>query len=680
MSFQHPEFLYLLFAILIPVIIHLFNFRRYKKLMFSNIEFLKNITTQTRKQNQLKHLVVLLLRIFAIIFIVLAFAKPQWGEGSKEPPGSSVLKAIYIDNSFSMMAEGENGRFFDQALEQARNIVEQSPRDARFLLINNEPTSGKRVLSKEAGLPELDNFKRSFSKKDLSAVIRSAQKIANEKDFPALEMYLISDFQKYATGFEDFPKDTVGNYIFLPLEQTRMRNIYVDSCWFIDPVILPGKRIRMKIRIRNSSSSDLEKIPLKVYIDEQQKAAAGIDIKAGSQEIFNVNFTVNQAGWHYGLVEIEDYPITFDDNLYFSYQVSRHINILEIHNGVSGDQLSAFYGSDSVFHLKRVNYHKVDYNRFSNYNLIILNSIPQISSGLASQVSSYLSQGGSVFFIPDDRDDFEDENEAIRSLNAGRIASLDTNQSRVVRIKLQHELFREAITKIPENANLPVVHKHFRYRYNVASGVEGLVSLLNGDDFLLKKTTGQGQFYMLSVPLMEVYSNLASHPLFIPIMYGVALSGNATNKLFNTVGDDKLVDADIPSASMQESPFSIARLNGDYSFIPEQQFINGKLEMNMHDGIVSDGFYNLMLNDSVWQVYAFNYNRDESKMEFLSASELDEELSNTSLKNYRLINTSISGFSEVINALQKESELWKLFIIFALLMLLAEVLVLRFWK
>ena len=187
MYFNHPEFLYGLPAVLIPLIIHLFNFRRYKKLWFSNIEFLKNITAQTRKQNKLKHLIVLLLRMLAVALIVLAFAGPEpAGHRNRTAPATGGLTAVYVDNSYSMMAEGEEGRLFEEAVSRARELVTHSPRDKRFLLLtNNVRPSQRRVLTKEETLNELDRLTISPATGTVSRVVHNAASIAAEKKYPA---------------------------------------------------------------------------------------------------------------------------------------------------------------------------------------------------------------------------------------------------------------------------------------------------------------------------------------------------------------------------------------------------------------------------------------------------------------------------------------------------------------
>ncbi len=679
MSFKHPEFLYLLLAILIPIIIHLFNFRRYKKLWFSNIQFLKNITTETRKQNKLKHLIILLLRVLAIICIVLAFAGPQFNRKENKSLSTNSLATFYIDNSFSMMSEGESGRLFEQSLIRAIEFAKQMPRDKQFILITNESESGRKLLSKEAFIAELDQVTVSAKNRPFSTVIRSAIKIRDEKDFVDSDMYMFSDFQSNSFDDQNFPDDSLAYYYFIPMKLLQARNIYVDSCWVNEPIILPGKSVQFKIRLINSSENDLNKIPLKVMVDGQQKAVAGVDIDAGSQEIITVNFTIYEKGWHSGLIEIEDYPIVFDDKLYFSCKVQDRINVLEINDGHNNKALQSFYETEPLFNYEAMNYRQVDYNRFKEYNLIILNSLPEISSGLISQIKDFVLSGKNLFFIPGSKQS-SGYNELLGTLDAGRMASIDTSKTRVVRLNEQSEMFRDAIKNIPENADLPIVYKHFKYYYAYSTELERLVTLLNGNDFLLRKNLGKGQAYFIAVPFDNSFSNFTSNALVVPVMYNAAVQGNSTDRLFYTIGKDNLINAEISVMPAGESPFIIKQPGSGFSVIPEQRISKGKLIMDIHNGITDNGIYQLLLNDSLYGQFAFNFNRDESQMDFLDSEELKDKISQSGLVNFDVLDVGNADMMEDIKTLQKENEFWKLFIIFALLMLLAEIMILRFWK
>jgi len=210
--------------------------------------------------------------------------------------------------------------------------------------------------------------------------------------------------------------------------------------------------------------------------------------------------------------------------------------------------------------------------------------------------------------------------------------------------------------------------------------MESLITLLNGDDFLLKKNWGNGQLYFLAVPIDPAYSNFSSNALFVPVLYNAAIQGKSTRRHFYIIGKDDAIETDLTSVPVTETPFSLKLQGSDFSMIPEQKINNGKLFMALHEGIHDAGFYNLTLADSVYRIFAFNFNRSESRLDFLSDSQLKDELSKTGLKYFQVLNSNNNTMSSMIKSIGKENELWKLFIIFALFMLLGEILILRFWK
>ncbi|MFT6826689.1 MAG: hypothetical protein ACJAYD_001252, partial [Patiriisocius sp.] len=113
MQFKYPELLYALFLLLIPILIHLFQLRRFQKVAFTNVAFLKKVSIQTRKSSHLKKWLILLLRLLAIAAIVIAFSEPF--KASKTALNSNKETIVYLDNSFSMEANGVNGSLLNSA-------------------------------------------------------------------------------------------------------------------------------------------------------------------------------------------------------------------------------------------------------------------------------------------------------------------------------------------------------------------------------------------------------------------------------------------------------------------------------------------------------------------------------------------------------------------------------------
>ena len=169
MNFLIPQFLWALLLLIIPLIIHLFNFRRYKKVVFSNVSMLKEIETQSRKTKQLKKWLILLSRLMALSSLILAFALPYFPNQSGL--FSRKLVSIYIDNSQSMLAEGENGQLFENAKNKARQIIRNLPKNSEIQIINNSLSfSSNKTYTATNALRLIDEMDVDHRPNDLNGV------------------------------------------------------------------------------------------------------------------------------------------------------------------------------------------------------------------------------------------------------------------------------------------------------------------------------------------------------------------------------------------------------------------------------------------------------------------------------------------------------------------------------
>ncbi len=681
MRFTHPEFLYALLAVLVPVIVHLFNFRRTRKILFSNIAFLKNITIETKKQKKWKHLLVLLLRILTIVFATLAFAGPYF-PNRETASRSSGTSLIYLDNSYSMKAEGTKGRLFDEARQQTAMLVDKSLKNERFSISSNNTKSGSALLNQSEAMLTIEKIHLGSSRQLLSSILKKQQRTARKNKIGKYRTFLFSDFQKNQTDFQNTTFDTNSFYYFFPYKHKVLHNLFIDSCWFKRPDLLLGKQVQMNVRVRNASMAPVEKISIKLFVDGHQKALAALNIPAEGYTVVPLGFVIEKKGWHQGEVKIEDFPITFDDNLLFSFHVISKVNVLEIREATntSFDYVKTFYTSDPVFRFFSANVMALNNERFSNYNVIVLNGLQSISSGLSHLLANFITAGGRLLFIPPEHPENLADNAFLKELDAGQIERPDTMSDRVIALKKTNPLFSNAIAEIPKNADFPIVHKHYPLRYSYKNRINTLVRLLNGDDFVCSKTIGSGKFYFLSVPLTDSYSNLTKHPLFSVLLYGVATQGFHSNRLYYTIGKDESLLLDRNLLQNPDEALEIVLPEKQGKFIPRQQMQGDKLMITLRNAITKQGFYQLTLNDTLYRLMAFNWNRKESEMNFYNRKALDSILKKREPLHYKVANDNKAVLKEIINTPHMTSRLWKLFIIFALLMLLTESLILRFWK
>ena len=192
-TFLYPNFLWALLLVAIPIVIHLFNFRKYKTVYFPNVSLLKEVQQESKKIKSVRNWLVLLLRIFAVIALVLTFCYPI--EKSKDKGGQQIV-SIYIDNSFRMDAVGLEGNKFLLAKSFADQLIKKFESTTKFQIITNEFLAKHQFFhNRDRALDLISEIPISNKTKNIQAVLNRQLTLINEQENIDPNIYLISDFQ-----------------------------------------------------------------------------------------------------------------------------------------------------------------------------------------------------------------------------------------------------------------------------------------------------------------------------------------------------------------------------------------------------------------------------------------------------------------------------------------------------
>jgi hypothetical protein len=687
MQFVNPLYLFGLLAIAIPVIIHLFNFRQFRRVYFTNVRFLQALKQQTQKQSQLRHLLILTARILAIAALVMAFAQPYIpfsDKQSKVAPRNAV--SVFVDNSFSMEAVGTNGTLLDESKQKAHEIASAYKSTDLFQLLTSDfEGRHQRLVTRDEFITMLEEVKISSSVHSFSEIVHRQYDLLKSESSSRRTSYLVSDFQKSSFSNADFRQDSSINTYLVPLRSSAVANVYIDTCWFVQPTQQPGKTSLLTALVWNKSENDLEKIPLKLLINNQQKSVASISIKAGMSTTVELPFTVYQSGPQHGLLQVTDYPVTYDDKFYFSFDVLSSINVLAINGGSENRFLNALYAQDSSVRLTNLSEKSLDYGRLPQFDLIILNEIPSVSSGLAEEIKRYVTNGGTILVLPATNADLISYNSFLNSIHAPAYQQLDTTDTKVVKLSEESYLFRDVFERqqgkqvIASNTDLPKVSKHFPIVFSSATLTVPLIEMLNGREFLTLTNSGMGQVLQLAVPLDPAFSNFPQQALFVPVLYNIALISHPSHKLYNIIGDNKVirVGTTVPGG---DKVYKIKALSGDFEMIPQINSAGNMVNIFVGNQVPMAGNFELVNDKNVLTSLAFNYNRGESDLACFTAGELESMLRKAHLDAFSVMKTGQKPLNEVIAEINSGTQLWRYFIWFALLMLLTEILLIRFFK
>lgn len=641
MQFKNPEFLYALFLLLVPVIVHFFQLRKFTNEPFTNVKLLKQVEIQTRKTRHLKKWLTLLTRLLALGAIILAFAQPFIPHSSEALKEKETI--IYIDNSFSMQQKGEQGELLQQAVQQT---LQGFPDDKTVTVMTNDKVFNGTLAEMKNDLLDLTYSPEEASFKTISL---KANNIFSNNPQKQKHFVALSDFQ--SKNFNEKPNfDSETKLSFIQLRGKDHVNYSIDSVY-----LRKANASEIAVKLSSGARSD-EVIPLALYDGDEllAKSSAGFD----EDSTATTKFSIPQEKSDFkGRIQIEDNSLEFDNSVYFSVQKTQKAEIIALNaDEKKGDFLKRIF-NESEFNYTALNDGAWDFNLLEQVDFIILNELEQIPSGLDRIIEKHFENGGYLAVIPSEESDLNSYNELFTQLNLGTFSELKEEELKIMTINFAHPLYTEVFDDEVTNFQFPEVKQSYAYDFGTT-----VLKYNNGNIFLSQNN----QSYVFSAPLNEKNSNIKRSPLIVPTLYNMGMQSMKSPELYYTIG--KINTIEVPVELRKDEVLHLK--NDDENFIPQQQRFNKKVELQIDELPKQAGTYDVVNNDKTLGHLSFNYNRSENKMEFDDLSAFSEAEISTDAAQF---------FAAEINK-NEVDQLWKWFVIFALLFLLVEVVLLKFLK
>ncbi len=680
LSFVYPEFLFALTLLSIPVIIHLFNFRRFKKIIFTNVRFLREVKEETTSRSRIKYLLVLLSRLLAVAFLVMAFAQPYLPASNQARISSDRALSVFIDNSFSMEAHGREGTLLDEAKAKAREIAGAfQPADQFQLLTGDFEPAHQRMVNRDEFLDMVDQLKISPAVKSISEITSRQREALNNSTGKDKTAFIISDFQSSATDFMACRADSLIPVTLLPVKASAQNNLYIDSCWFSSPIIRLNSPAELNIRIRNASPEMAENIPVKLTINGLQKAIASVSIGPEASSVTKMSFAVGHAGWQEAVVTLTDFPITFDDHYFFSFEITGSRQVVCINQQSESPYLKALFSAENNFILKNLPVSNIDYSLFSSARLVVLNELHEISTGLADELVKFVRRGGSLVIFPDSIPDMPSYLNLTLALKMDGYAALNRVPDKVSRIDIRNDLFSDVFEKIPENMDMPVVQKYFEMTSGSKSNREVILKLEGGSTLLNRYVLDKGKIYAFTVPMNPAFSGLSRHAIFAPLLFKIALLSQTTGVLSYVIGQQTNVLISSLEAG-GEDVFHLINEEAKTDLIPAHRADPAGVNLDIPVEIRTAGNYKLTFKDKIIALLAFNYDRKESELHMLTSDQLELQAQANRLFNFHTLEPGKKDITKTLREMNEGIRLWKWCVIFTLVFLLVEIMLLKFLK
>jgi hypothetical protein len=681
MKFEYPFFFYGFFFLAIPILIHLFNFRKYKTLYFSSLLFLKQIDQETKSTQKLKHILVLISRLLLFSALIFAFAQPYVPLDENKNAGAKPVLAIYLDNSFSMSLIGTDGELLSEAREQARQFIENSSEETSILLLTNEMDGvEQRFVTKADAIDRLDKIKLSPLRRDISSVVNWINDVlqnysAQNGEIGTTQVVLLSDYQKNSFGEKGLKADSTAYFYPIVLNPQEASNIYIDSVWFESPNFKKGVNNELNIRVKNASKQNMTNVELQLDVNGSKRDVF-LDIPANDKVITTINYSDTKSGKVLAKASVNDKQFLSDDDFYFSYSVREKTSVLIVNGSDAVSNIEKVYNLDAFYEVKSVSEKALTQDLLKNADLIVLNGIEEISTGLNESLVSFTNNGGSVALFPAEKSNLSSYNSLLQKWKMPLMGNLMTEGNKLQQIQYNDLFFQGVFEKKPELLNLPLLKKSFQTKAGSGNALS-VLKLQNGNSLLVRSTTGANVFLFAS-SLSPNVGNFTSNALFSTILLRMGELSHRKLPLYLTIGSDSR----IPMYNVKNVEKPIVLKNENVEFIPRSEQISQIAYISLAGiptNTIKAGNYNALQEEINVGVVSLNYDRKESEIEFLSATEINDAFLQAGIKNVSV--SSMKDGQELSRIdLDKPIEYWRIFVLLAILFVFVEMLLLKFLK
>ncbi len=680
MNFLSPGLLFGLLAASIPVLIHLLNLRKLKKIDFSSLHFLKLIEKQKVRRVKLIQWLLMALRVLIIMMLVLGFSRPVLQETSI-PGFTSAAKTsvvMIIDDSFSMEVVDGGGSLLNKAKGVAERIISslKDGDDARVVL-----TSGR---DEDAGIAKGDlvalkkfikELEPSSVSNDLNSAVIRAAKLMEESENLNKELYILSDLQRSTLGdpkeFTDVSSliDSRVKTMVIDLKTKKTVNSAVVGLKINNQVFEPGKEVSVTATIRNFSDDDINNGVVSLFVNDERGAQKSYSLEAGKITDVTLSAPVKKTGYSSVMVQIDEDDIKTDNQRYGSVYIPKEFNLLLL--GKKDDlkfvraaiEAGSFAGNMKITERDISQTGATD---FTGVNMVIVSGSGEGAD--LRKLKDFVNGGGGVLLFPGESTSLKGYSVLLNTFGVTAPAELKKDAKalpgKFASVSFNHPLLKEIfVTPYGNSVESPGLFTWFRLP--LGGGVD-VITLADGGSFLKETKSGRGKVLTVASPPTLASGDLPMIPIFAPLVY---------RSLFYLASQEPAIQGTVA---------------GEEISVPAKRAGGGKIEVTSPGGITSylqtgrDGEAMRFSGTSMPGIYKFtrggeeidyipvNTDSSESNTSYLGEDELKAYFASVKLKNIPQVIKAGDDFTGIVLQARTGSELWKLFLILAMVFIAVE--------
>jgi uncharacterized membrane protein len=690
MTFLNPAILIGLAAATIPVIIHLLNLRKLKKIEFSTLMFLKELQKNKIRRVKLKQWLLLALRVLIILLIVTAFARPTL-EGVSIGGTTSAAKttALFIlDDSFSMSVVDQNGSYINQAEQTIKELLSnfEEGDEAGLILVSGDTDGEVPVTTNINSVVEkLKNINISHASGTInSALIKASNLILESKNFNK-EIYLLSDFLKARIAIQQNLADlgqTLNEQVKLysfDYSGKEVYNIAISNLKVITKIFEVKKPISFETTVTNYSDKTVNNLVVSLFVGGKRSAQKSIDLASNKAKIVQLEGTTNENGFIDVTVEIEDDEVSIDNKRFSSIFIPEKISVLLLYDIINDTRFvklalqSVAANGNIVLDEKPLG--NMSTIKLNNYDAVIIIGTKGIDR--SDELRKFLTDGGGSILFPSSKPDLTGFQGILNSLNLPQAKDLIFNSEQTnktvdfEKVDYDHlllqNIFRDEQKKEIES---PSIQSY--YKISPMGKGKSIISLLDGSSFLSEYDFERGKIFVFNVSPVLDWSDFPVKSIFAPLIYKsvVYLSAEDRSEAEYIAGEPLNINISrrtLPIIKVVHPDRSedLINLNGNNS-----DFLN-------YSKTFLSGNYKIYSGDDLLETISVNTDQLESNIKYISVDDFEEYLKEINFKGSHIKITKGEDPVTLILQARFGSELWRYFLMVAFLLALIEMTIAR---
>jgi hypothetical protein len=554
MNFVNPLFLTGALAAAVPILLHLVRREHARKIEFPTLMFLRRITKRTIRYQKLRHLLLLLLRVLALLLIVSAFMRPyRTAVPAPVTAGKSVSAHIVVlDNSMSMSYQDQ----WNRARKAAADIVKNAEADDLFAVLafsNNTEVRTPLTTSSAEALSQIEKgIELSDRPTRYAQALKIAERLALDSGVGKRIVHLISDFQKngWAAEEQEYRLSSGIDLQYVDVGADDFSNLALRDARVIETEQSATSGFSIKASVTNFGDKDRRDAPVKLSVDDRVIAEKKISVVKGNSEGIEFQAPELISGQHSIVIEIDDPYLTRDNRFCMTIEARGKTPVLAVDNPDARARRASSFFLTKALNADLLSPYKLTVASPQNLaisgSLLIWNDAPG-SVALQKKLEDFVKAGGGLAVVLGGSVQTSDFNRGFGSWLPVRMTESNVEnraQNRPVEnyvlmtdVRIDHPIFRPFGK--PHSGTFSNVRFYNHALLSVDAGVEVPARFDNGDPALVCVPVGKGRVVLFSSSADDSSNDLPVKAVYAPFWQQILryLEGFREQRHWLDVGD-----------------------------------------------------------------------------------------------------------------------------------------------